>query len=946
MVRVDEAHRSRLVSLAVSDARYLTAEETLAHLGSTGEGLDPGEASRRLAVLGPNLLEMRPPVPAWRVLLRQFRSVVVLLLVVAMVVAGVSGDLLEAAAIGAVLALNAAIGFVTEIRAHRAVEALARLGRGDATVIRRGEPQKIPASELVPGDVVALAEGETVPADGRVLDAVELRLNESALTGESIPVFKRLDPLPRLEAVEPVAERNNSVFKGTLVATGQGSVVVTATGDATEIGRISGLAQEEDEERTPLERQLDRLGGRLIWLTLVAAGTVMMIGWVRGNDWITMLETGIALAIAAVPEGLPAVATITLALGMRRMAARNALVRRLPAVETLGSCTVVCTDKTGTLTQGSMTAVLYALPGGDVQVTGVGLGPEGSFEAEGRPIDPRTRGDLDLALACGLLAGRTRVVQSEGRGGEEPSGEWVVEGDPTEGALVVSARKAGWERKVIEEGAPLKEELPFSSERGFMAVAHVAPGDEVLVFAKGSAERILERCDRVVEFGSDLPAVAADRSIAGMVRSAGSIPLDEEARLAWLGRAESMGVEGLRVLALAVDLPEDPDSPLDDTLGGLCLLGLVGLQDPADEAVEPTIRALGLAGIRTVMITGDQHATALSVAGRVGLVEGWEDSMEGIELGSLADDELRGRVDSVGVYSRVDPEGKLRIVEALRSRGEIVGMLGDGVNDAAALRAADVGVAMGIRGTDVARETSDLVLMDDRFETVAAAVEEGRVIFDNIRKFIYYLFSCNLSEVLVLLIAGVAGWPLPLLPLQILWLNLLTDVLPALTLAGEPGEADVMKRPPRDPAEAIMSPGFLLSVGSGALLLTVSTLGVFLVGLGMDGGRPAVTMAFTTLALTQLAHAFNARSRDPVVFSGRFFSNPWILGAVCLAACLQVGAVHLPWAQDVLHTVSLQPRQWAWVVAGSLIPLVVGQVGRRVVPADRISRPSPESPDR
>jgi Ca2+-transporting ATPase len=407
-----------------------------------------------------------------------------------------------------------------------------------------------------------------------------------------------------------------------------------------------------------------------------------------------------------------------------------------------------------------------------------------------------------------------------------------------------------------------------------------------------------------------------------------------------------MGVEGLRVLALAADLPEESDPPLDDTLGGLCLLGLVGLQDPADEAVEPTIRALGLAGIRTVMITGDQHATALSVAGRVGLVEGWEDSMEGIELGSLADDELRGRVDSVGVYSRVDPEGKLRIVEALRSRGEIVGMLGDGVNDAAALRVADVGVAMGIRGTDVARETSDLVLMDDRFETVAAAVEEGRVIFDNIRKFIYYLFSCNLSEVLVLLTAGVAGWPLPLLPLQILWLNLLTDVLPALTLAGEPGEADVMKRPPRDPAEAIMSPGFLLSVGSGALLLTVSTLGVFLVGLGMDGGRPAVTMAFTTLALTQLAHAFNARSRDPVVFSGRFFSNPWVLGAVCLAACLQVGAVYLPWAQDVLHTVSLEPRQWAWVVAGSLIPLVVGQVGRRVVPADRISRPSPESPDR
>jgi Ca2+-transporting ATPase len=921
MARFLEALPSRL-DPAVSDARYLTGEETLALLGSTGYGLDPREAARRLGIHGPNLLEMRPPVPAWKVLLQQFKGVVVLLLLVAMVVAGISGDFLEAAAIGAVLALNAAIGFVTEIRAHRAVEALTRFGRGDATVIRRGEPQRIPAAELVPGDVVVLGEGETVPADGRLLDAAELRLNESALTGESIPVSKKLDPLPRKEAVEPVAERENSVFKGTLVATGQGTVVVTATGDATEIGRISGLAQEADEERTPLERQLDRLGGRLIWLTLVAAGTVMMIGWARGNDWVMMLETGIALAIAAVPEGLPAVATITLALGMRRMAARNALVRRLPAVETLGSCTVVCTDKTGTLTRGTMTAVLYALPAGDVEVTGVGLGPEGGFQVGGQRIEPRSRADLDLALACGLLAGRTRVVASQEPQESDGSGGWVVEGDPTEGALVVAARKAGLERKAIEEASPLQEELPFSSERGFMAVRHGAAWGGALVFAKGSAERILERCDRVLPDEGVAGAAPGSSvgSIDAMARSVESVPLTEEIRRGWLSRAESMGAEGLRV----------------------------GLQDPADEAVQPTIRALSAAGVRTVMITGDQHATALSVAGKVGVLEGWEESMEGVELGSLSDEELRSRADSVGVYSRVDPEGKLRIVEALRSRGEIVGMLGDGVNDAAALRVADVGVAMGIRGTDVARETSDLVLMDDRFETIAAAVEEGRVIFDNIRKFIYYLFSCNLSEVLVLLIAGVAGWPLPLLPLQILWLNLLTDVLPALALAGEPGEANIMERPPRDPAQAIMSQGFLLSVGAGALLLTASTLGVFLVGLGMEDGRSgvAVTMAFSTLALTQLAHAFDARSRDPVVFSRRFFSNPWVLGAVCLAGCLQVAVVYLPWAQEVLHTVSLGPREWAWVGAGSLIPLVVGQVARRVVPAGRPNRPSPESPVR
>ncbi len=951
MGRVVEVPPSRLPPESVADARYVTGSQALALLRSTPSGIAPDEAARRLAAYGPNALELRPPVPAWRVLVSQFRSVVVLLLVVAMAVAGISGDFLEALAIAVVLILNAGIGFVTEIRARRAMEALVQIGRGEATVMRGGEPRRLASEELVPGDVIVLAEGETVPADGRLLEVAELRVNESALTGESVPVSKGVDPLPRHEPPEPLADRANSVFKGTLIATGQGAAVVTATGDDTEIGRISELAQAEEKERTPLEHQLDRLGRRLIWLTLLAAAVVMVLGWLRGNEWVAMLETGIALAIAAVPEGLPAVATITLALGMRRMAARQALVRRLPAVETLGSCTVVCTDKTGTLTEGSMTAVRFALPGRDVEVTGVGLGPDGGFVSGGAELDPIADHGLHLALLTGLMASHGRVVRTDpgeeagpgeepDGGGEQRSSEWTVEGDPTEGALVVAARKAGLERAEMASDLPKLDEVPFSSERRFMAVLFGSVDGDRLVFAKGSVDRILDRCDTIVaespsggepDTGGTRSASAVARVFADVSRT----PLSSEEKAKWLDRSERLGEEGLRVLALAAGDPGPSAAFTDEGPAGLCFLGLVGLQDPADEAVQPTIQALGAAGIRTVMITGDQHATALSVAQKVGVLEGWEETLSGLELASLSDTELADRSGSVGLYSRVDPGGKLRIVEALRVRGEIVGMLGDGVNDAAALRAADVGVAMGVRGTDVARETADLVLLDDRFETVTAAVEEGRVIFDNIRKFIYYLFSCNLSEVLVLLVAGAAGWPLPLLPLQILWLNLLTDVLPALTLAAEPGEAGVMTRPPRDPAEAMMSSRFLGSVSAGAALLTLSTLGVFAVGLRLEEGEVgvAMTMAFSTLALTQLAHAFNARSRRPVLFTGRFLANPWVLGAVVLAALLQVAAVHLPSAQAVLHTAPLGPREWAWVLVGSLVPLVVGQAARALAPS-------------
>jgi Ca2+-transporting ATPase len=883
-----------------SEIRYQPVEEVWGVLDSAPEGLSPEEARRRLSQYGPNTVHVAPPTPWWRILLDQFKGVVVLLLVAAMLVAAAMGDGLESLAIGVVLLLNGGIGFTTELRARRAMEGLKKLEVREARVVRAGETRQIAASELVPGDVLVLEPGDAVPADARVFESSDLRLSEAALTGESVAVLKGTDPLPRGSRPEALADRRNSVFKGTLVASGSGRAVVSATGPSTELGRVADLVQRTEDEETPLERHLDRLGRRLVVVALGVAALVTAIGVLRGEVFSRMLETGLALAIAAVPEGLPAVATITLALGMRRMVRRNALVRRLPAVETLGSCTVVCTDKTGTLTAGAMVAVRYVLPEGDVEVTGTGYEPEGEFGwADGRtePL-PASLGE---ALRCGVLPNRARVVKKEGR--------WVVEGDPTEGALVVAARKGGMERSELAEANPELAELPFAASRMFMATAH--GGEEGAgLFVKGAPERVLDRCE-------------------GLLGADGEVPLTNDAREEWRARAEEMGAGGLRVLALARgDRKGESESLTDEAATGLTLVGLVGLLDPPDRGVADTIRSLDDAGVRTVMITGDLPATGLAVASSLGIQSAGGAALTGPEVASLDDEALRDAAEKVAVYARVDPEGKLRIVDALQARGEVVGMLGDGVNDAAAIRSADVGVAMGIRGTDVARETADLVLLDDRFETVGVAVEEGRVIFDNIRKFIFYLFSCNLSEVLVLLLAGIAGAPLPLLPLQILWLNLLTDVLPALALAVEPPEPGVMSRPPREPGKAIMSAPFLKAIFGYSTLLTAATLGVFVWGLRAEGigESGAVTLAFTTLAFTQLMHALNARTRGPILGSGRLFANRWLWLGAGTAALLQVAAVHLPALQTVLRTVPLTAGQWGVVLAASAVPLLLGQL--------------------
>jgi Ca2+-transporting ATPase len=867
-------------------------DEVVAALATTPDGLSGAEAVRRLRAHGPNTLRRVTPPSAWRLLIDQFRSTVVALLVIAAVVAAALGETADALAIAAVLLVNAGLGFATEWRARGAMEALRRMDVRRAGVLRDGHLNDVDAQTVVPGDVLVLEPGDSIPADARLLAGAELQVVEAPLTGESVPVPKSSAPVP-----EPtlMADRACMLHKGTVVACGHARAVVVATGVRTEIGRIGALVAATDDEEPPLERRMEQLGRRLIGIVVVVAVVVAALGILRGQPAMLMLQTSIALAIAAVPEGLPAVVTITLAVGMARMARRRALVRRLSAVETLGSTTVVCTDKTGTITSGEMTARRLWVAGEDVEISGTGYGPEGALHAAGAVL--RAAED---ALRAGLLANRADVVSC-------PTG-WAAAGDPTEAALLVAAGKAGLRRGDLLAEACECGEVPFSSARMLMATFHREDG-RVVAYVKGAPERVVERCAT----WRDAP---------------GPRPLDAAARERVAAANSRLAGDGLRVLALA-RVEVAAGDPLDaEALHGLTLLGLVGLQDPAAEGVPETVAALRRAGVRTLMLTGDQRLTGEAVAREVGILEDGALYLDGGELADLDDAALRHDVGRIGAVSRVTPEQKLRVIQALRDRGEIVAMLGDGVNDAPALKRADIGVAMGGRGTDVAREAAHLVLQDDRLVTVAAAVEEGRVLFDDIRKFVYYLFSCNLSEVLVLLLGALAGLPLPLLPLQILWLNLVTDVFPALALAMEPGEPDVMDRSPRDPRAAVLSRRFLASILAHGLLLTVCVLAAFVWALQGGDVPRATTVVFMSIALAQLLHVVNARSDRPVLFTRRLVSNRWVLGAGVLVVALQAAALYVPDLAALLGNVPLDGAAWVAVAVAGTVPLLGGQAWR------------------
>jgi P-type Ca2+ transporter type 2C len=874
-VLIESGNPTAVQQFAANSAHTQCVEQLLKQLGSGLAGLSEGEAERRLQRVGPNRLEPPSPRSAIKIFAAQMRGVVVWLLIAAVLISAALGDRIEAAAIAVVLGINTLIGFATELRARRAVEALRGLDVPLAVVVRDGRLRTIDAHRLVPGDLIELSTGHHVPADGRVLNASELRVDEAALTGESLPVSKQSSPLP---ADTALADRTNMAYKGTAVVAGIGRVVVTATGRATELGRIGVLVEHIGEERTPLERQLDSLGHRLVWLTLFVAALVAAIGALQGAPIGLVLETGIALAVAAVPEALPAVATIALAVGVSRMARRHALVRRLPVVESLGSTTVVCTDKTRTLTSGHMAAVRLwvgdeVIDLAQADLSTIDLSPKGRFA-------------LEVAALASLAQAETTSDHADRAG------------DPVDVAMLDAAERARIDRAQLLAQHPPAGLVPFSSARKLMASFH-RDGDQLQAHVKGAPQQVLSIC----------------------VEGPAGEQLDDHMRRRLLATNEAMAHEGLRVLALASGRVAAAN---ESALRGLTLVGYVGLMDPPAAGVQQTITKLRDAGMRTVMLTGDQRLTAETVGRELGVLASDTQILSGRELDAMSQHELADRVHAVGAYCRISPEHKLRIVEALQRRGEIVAMLGDGINDAAALKKADVGVAMGRRGTDVAKEAAAIVLQDDRFETIAAAVEEGRVIFDNIRKFVFYLFSCNVAEVLVVLAAALAGWPMPLSPLQLLWLNIVTDTFPALALAMEPGDPDVMHRPPRFPQEAILSWSFVAGILSYAGLITASTLLAFYWALDGAAGQ-AQTVAFMTLAFAQILHLGNARSTEAVLSPARITANRYALAALSLSIGLQLAPMYLEPLPTVLHVAPLARQQWMVVVVAALVPAVVGQ---------------------
>ncbi len=878
------------------------------------QGLSEAEVAERRRSYGRNELPVTPPRPWWVILQEQFRSLVIALLAAAAVVAWWVGEPLDALAITAVLVINATFGFVTELRARQAIQSLSALEAPDAVVVRDGKRRTVEAGLLVPGDIVAIEEGEAVPADLRLLESRGLQVMEAALTGESVPTVKRHDE--ELEPGLPLSERVTVLHQGTVVVSGSGLGVVTQTGEASEVGRIGLMLREVQDEATPLEVRLDQLGRKLIVLTLAVTVLVVVIGVLRGAPWALMIETGLALAVAAVPEGLPAVATVALAVGLRRMALRNALVRRLPSVETLGSVTVICTDKTGTLTTGHMQVVRaegltsafdVAWEGGTARLE-PGVAPDALPEANpSGAMDPdssRQLIELEAILEVSTVVNRSRC---EGSGPTEE-----ILGDPTDVALWKWAQALGRRPSSKRDRMVVEREIPFTSERMLAAALAAEPAAEPRWYVKGAPERVLDRCDRVLADGRE-------------------IELDDDARATLLGRNERLAEQGLRVLGCAVG---DGSSSV---AGGLTFVGLVGLLDPPAPGVEATARVFADAGIRTLVITGDQLPTARAVARSAGLVPSERSlAIDGAQLSEHDDRELQGLLEEAVVLARVAPADKLRVVDALRRSGQVVAMLGDGVNDAAALKRADVGVAMGKRGADVAKEAADMILLDDRFATVGAAIEEGRVIFENIRKFIYYLFSCNLAEVLVILVAGVAGWPTPLLPLQILWLNLVTDTVPALALALEPAEVGIMSRRPRPPGSAILERREIFSLLGFAWLIALVTLAAFVIGLP-SGAAHASTLAFFTLAFAQILHLGNARGVGAVLSPTRMLASRWALIAVVAAGSLQLLALGVGGLAAALRLTV--PSSSEWLVIGGLasIPAVLGQLWKVFrTPSDRL----------
>jgi len=919
---------------SLSNWHSLSLDEVVSKLDvQLHNGLNPAEASHRQNIYGLNELTEAPRASFLKMILNQLKSFVVILLIAACIISMILGEWVDAIAILTIVVLNAVLGVVQERRAEEALAALKKLAAPEAITLRDGHRISIPARELVPGDLVFLESGNYVPADVRLVEAINLQIDESALTGESLAVQK--NATVTLDKDIPLGDRRNTAFSGSVVTYGRGRGIVVSTGMRTQLGLIATMLQSVEKESTPLQKRLDQLGKVLGWGALGVCAAVFLVGWLEGGSLLTMFLTAVSLAIAAVPEGLPAVVTITLALGMREMIRRHALIRRLSSVETLGSATIICSDKTGTLTQNEMTVTRMWMDGKFIEISGSGYRPVGDFFLDKKKINPAAYPAVKTALWVGAL--NNDALLEEITTGEEPT--YRIVGDPTEAALIVAAVKAGSVAGNFSKAFPRVQEIPFDSERKRMITLHAIEQPELIPLApvncdenagmhvvtiKGAPDVILSLCTQWQHL--DKNQIQA---------------MDEKTHNAILAANDAMTTESLRVLGVGYRLIQGDISKVDakELEKEFIFAGLIGMMDPAREEVNIALEKAKGAGIRTIMITGDYPNTAKAVAESIGLLQKGHKVLTGAQVNLLDDNQLKEEVKHTDVFARVSPEHKIRIVNALRADGQIVAMTGDGVNDAPAIKQADIGVAMGITGSDVAKETADMVLTDDNYASIVSAVEQGRIIYSNIRKFVYFLVSCNLAEILVIFLPIVIGrwlFPMaagrevlaPLTAIQILLMNLITDGAPALALGTEKGDPDIMNHPPRPSKEPIINKPMWINIIIQTVTFTLVTLVAFRIGLNSPQVQVAETMAFVTLSLAQVFRAVSSRSEHYPILKVGLFSNKWMNLAVATSVILIFLVVYVPFLNQPFDTIPLTINQWALVLPLALMPSIIGEVSK------------------
>ena len=879
----------------------LSPDEALQALGSRRSGLSETEAKAQLLQYGPNELTGKKKTPPMLVFLRQFLSPLIYILLVAVIISVIVEHFIDAWVILGVLLLNAVVGFMQERRAEKAMEALIQMAAPRATVRRDGKVKLLPAREIVPGDILLLETGDKVPADARLIEVSNLKVNESTLTGESVPVDKHTKALG---GELSVVERKNLVYMGTIVTYGRAIAVATGTGMLTEIGKIATAIQEVKPEKTPLQKSISKLSRYIIVLFLGVLSLLVIAGLLKGLGWLEVFLLAVAAAVSAIPEGLPAVVTVVLAVGMRIMAHRNAIIRKLVAVETLGSATVICSDKTGTLTLSEMTVRRLYVDGKWIEVTGEGYMPEGEFHRDGHILSPESDSALALHLRIGTLCNNALLTCERDF--------CSIYGDPTEGALVVTAAKAGMVKEKLEKNFPRLDEIPFQSEKQYMATLH--PGDgRRLAYVKGAAEKILSLSKYQLK---------GDR-IA---------PLDESDAQTILKANDDMASEAMRVIATAyADLSHDLEDLEDEHIrGNLVFVGLAGMADPPREEAKEAIKLCKQAGVKVVMITGDNKLTAESIARQLNLPSG--KAVTGNELRKMSDDKLSRQVEYISIFARIEPLQKLRIVDALKSHGHVVAMTGDGVNDAPALKAADIGIAMGITGTDVAKEASDMILADDNFASVVVAVDEGRAIFNRLRNVIFFLLSTNLGELLALILAVSFIGKAPLLAVQIIWVNLVTDTAAAIPLGLEPKVGDELEQPPRHPKVGLIFPGLLLRIGFLATLMSVGIFLVFSWAQARVSLEEARTIAFCSMVAFEWFRAFNARSDEYTIFRLGAFRNHWLVITIAVAIMLQLAVIYVPFLQVAFSTVPLGIDKWGIAILAGASLFVIEETRKALFP--------------